>query len=283
MKLINKSELDDFIFDCSIASYLAYLDPDMFYLKWNKYKDEITCNTTESFYSERECGVNQFLCGVKTRPIFYNGAMNPTITKDVQAYLIYKDSTAFITFRGTNNIRTALYDCNGLLVSIKGAAHIKVHNGFYKQFLAIEDSIRKDLEALNPEKIVFTGHSMGSSIATIASAIFGIDNNFSSKIHCVGFGCPRVGNQNFVSLFNTVCKNNWRITCVKDPVPLLPFIPGYEHVSPAYHIIDNSLYKKTDDQYIIYRIINFIYNLRKPIYNHCYDHYIQCMLKIQNA
>jgi predicted lipase len=277
-KVVN--DFDANILPSIIASHLAYLHPDVFFDKWNKYKNiELVTLTDQSFYSIRENIINTFFYGVTQKPIYYDGCLNKDCTKDSKAYLVLKNDIAYITFRGTDDILNIATDLNGFLVNIKEDTDVKVHKGFYAQFTSIKEWILNDLKRIKPKKIIFTGHSMGSAIATIAAAIFALDKTLP-EITCIGFGSPRTGDKNFKALYNTHVKNSYRITNTYDPVPLLPFLPYYEHVSPAYHIKDNKLYKQIGDLYWPFRFINFLYDMRKPIYNHAYDVYIQNILEI---
>lgn len=84
---------------------------------------------------------------------------------------------------------------------------------------------------------IVTAHSLGSALATL----FVMENDDKGKFDlstlCT-FASPRVGNLEFVHLFNQLPINSWRIVNTRDLVPKLPFhIPivlDYEHVDVAY-------------------------------------------------
>lgn len=82
-----------------------------------------------------------------------------------------------------------------------------------------------------------TGHSLGAALATL----FVVENDSKRKFDistlCT-FASPRVGNMEFVHLFNKLPIDSWRIVNSRDLVPKLPLkIPvliDYEHVDTAY-------------------------------------------------
>jgi hypothetical protein len=107
----------------------------------------------------------------------------------------------------------------------------KVHSGFLDSFSRIEARTRDALKSLNDERpgraIWYTGHSLGGALATLAAARFGNATGLYT------FGCPRVGDHDFVNAFPSV-PHHARLTARGDPVPLVPaslLIP-YEHIVP---------------------------------------------------
>jgi predicted lipase len=277
---VDNSELDETILTCMIASELAYLNPDIYFDKWDAYKLQPPSQPSDnSYYSIRENLINTFFYGIETKPIFYDGKLNEKVTRDSQAYIAVKNNIAYVSFRGTDDIFDILTDINVYLTSIKEEPDVKVHKGFYLQFLALKDWILADLKKLAPTKIILTGHSLAGATSTIASAILSLDKSLP-EITCITFGSPRIGNRHFKEFFNANVKNHYRVTNTHDPVPLLPFLPYYEHVSEAYHLQNSSIFKQVGDLYWGCRLINFVYDLRKPIYYHSYDLYIQNILKL---
>ncbi|HEY6466139.1 MAG TPA: hypothetical protein VIY69_09120 [Candidatus Acidoferrales bacterium] len=84
---------------------------------------------------------------------------------------------------------------------------------------------------------IVTGHSLGAALATL----FVIENDSKRKFDVTTlctFASPRVGNMEFVHLFNKLPIDSWRIVNGRDLVPKLPLkIPvlvDYEHVDTAY-------------------------------------------------
>jgi hypothetical protein len=84
---------------------------------------------------------------------------------------------------------------------------------------------------------ILAGHSLGAALATL----FVMENDVKGKfdISCLcTFASPRVGNMEFVHLFNQLPIDSWRIVNKRDIVPKLPphipIVLDYGHVDVAY-------------------------------------------------
>lgn len=87
-----------------------------------------------------------------------------------------------------------------------------------------------------PRPTVVTGHSLGSALSTLFALENAEKQKFDISTLCT-FASPRVGNGEFVRLFNGLPINSWRIVNTDDEVPKLPFrLPlfDYQHVDAAY-------------------------------------------------
>ncbi|MDF1823086.1 MAG: lipase family protein [Verrucomicrobiales bacterium] len=92
-----------------------------------------------------------------------------------------------------------------------------VHSGFYVFFKRVWPKLLPTLEEL-PRPWIFTGHSLGGALATIASVVSHPD------LVCT-FGAPKVGNRAFYGLRQA--DSVWRIVNDQDLVPRLPLAdPG---------------------------------------------------------
>ncbi|MGB2625861.1 MAG: lipase family protein [Candidatus Acidiferrum sp.] len=84
---------------------------------------------------------------------------------------------------------------------------------------------------------IVTGHSLGAALSTLFVMENGAKGKFDISCICT-FASPRVGNMEFVRLFNQLPIDSWRIVNVDDIVPKLPpDVPGildYGHVDAAY-------------------------------------------------
>ncbi|EYC21273.1 hypothetical protein Y032_0020g90 [Ancylostoma ceylanicum] len=90
----------------------------------------------------------------------------------------------------------------------------------WKQMNAV---VRK-LRATYPKySIMFTGHSLGGALASLASTIFAHRNPvLEDRIHLITFGQPRVGNFEYAETHNRLVPNSWRIVHKYDLVAHLP-------------------------------------------------------------
>ena len=119
------------------------------------------------------------------------------------------------------------------------------HWGILRQFRSVEDKITEfidnELKENNEIKnIVYTGHSLGGGLATIA--LMNYSHKYPNLNHaCVTFGAPRVGNKDFRIRFNNSCSFSKRYVNYYDPVPSLPFSLRYSHSCPSDHINLNSI------------------------------------------
>jgi hypothetical protein len=94
---------------------------------------------------------------------------------------------------------------------------------------------------------VVTGHSLGGALTTLFVMENDSKRKFDLKTLCT-FASPRVGNMEFVHLFNRLPINSWRIVNKCDIVPKLPphfpHVLDYGHVDTAYPF-DSSQFAKT--------------------------------------
>ncbi len=93
---------------------------------------------------------------------------------------------------------------------------------------------------------VVAGHSLGSALATLFVMENDSKRKFDISTLCT-FASPRVGNTEFVHLFNQLSIDSWRIVNTRDVVPKLPLhIPilcDYGQVDTAYPF-DSSTFAK---------------------------------------
>lgn len=130
---------------------------------------------------------------------------------------------------------------------------IAVHRGFKVLYL----TFRQEILALTMQlahkfptyKVVYTGHSLGASIAEIAAVDFAVNGNAPDRLWLFPFASPRTGNRRwatFVGNLDFAIKGRiQRLTKYRDPFTTLPFrFMNFEHVGQE-HIIwdDNSISK----------------------------------------
>ncbi|MEM1443550.1 MAG: lipase family protein [Verrucomicrobiota bacterium] len=129
------------------------------------------------------------------------------------------DGGTILCFRGTNKTRqwimNAVIRPHGWKRFLRAdeSEDAFVHSGFYVFFKRVWPKIWPVLETL-PRPWVFTGHSLGGALATIAGVIA------RPEVVCT-FGAPKVGNAEFYQLL--LPESNWRVVNESDLVPRLPF------------------------------------------------------------
>ena len=140
-----------------------------------------------------------------------------------------------------------------------------VHTGFFQQFDSVKSWILKKINELSisslenkNKKIIFTGHSLGGALATLATLYFSYQyKNLIAKneleIVCLTLGSPRVGDSKFVELFNHKIKKSIRYVHQNDIVPCFPSYWRFQHVKGLiwlrqktnnYDISYDNLYQK---------------------------------------
>jgi len=171
-----------------------------------------------------------------------------------QVYIFQVFDEIWISFRGTQlgNLESIKKD---LLTDLKfkqrQAAYLteesRVHTGFDASYMSVRKELwteieqRFVLEGERPLRII--GHSLGGALASLAALDFYL--NFKpvgtslESMTVRTFGCPCVGNQPFVDLYNESIKDSKRYVIYMDPVPLLlseisAF--GYAHVNEKVEV-----------------------------------------------
>lgn len=261
-----------------ILSYLAYLDPDLFYLKWESYKNSLKYEqNTKRYYEKREKLANKLFYGTTHVPIFYDGTINQNITKDAQAYKLEKDDTIYIAFRGSNSVFDFISDFDFVQVPFDSRNDVWIHRGFKLQFESIKDTVFADCDP--SKKIVFCGHSLGGGLATIAALSYKLANP-NANVSCITFGAPRIGNSRFASLFREHVGECQRFVTEKDIVPVMSAIFEYVHVNDGYCIKDNRVYREEGDAHWTLRTACSLINMAKPFYMHSYNTYINLIMSL---
>lgn len=150
---------------------------------------------------------------------------------DTNAFLtVLADGRALIAFRGTqpDHAKNILTDLDAGIRPWKPGG--EVHGGFADAF----DSISHTLAGLlrryaNTKPPIFTGHSLGAALATLATSL-------RPDAYLVTFGSPRVGDAEFAALFKSVRMSRYVDCC--DEIAQLPpmFLDGYVHCSAEIYI-----------------------------------------------
>ncbi|KAL4477117.1 hypothetical protein ABPG72_008851 [Tetrahymena utriculariae] len=164
-----------------------------------------------------------------------------------------KEDAIVIATRGTLpwSIYNWLTDLSISKVDYQNCKKCQVHQGFYKAFQSIIDSLKIEFNNLRNQyqnsKIYITGHSLGGALATLlVPEIYKLNNNMPVDAF-ITQGSPRVGNQQFSNWFaenNNFSKMSARITLNKDPVVQLPafsFPFSFKHIGNEIFYRDPSI------------------------------------------
>jgi hypothetical protein len=123
---------------------------------------------------------------------------------------------------------------------------LSVHAGFEMQYVRVRNRLTNATLTLANQfpdyQIIFTGHSLGGALATLAAVDFYDRYGFGDRISLYTYGAPRVGDEKWARYVNTLpfASKMYRIQRRGDPVVHLPPTwVGYEHSLQQYSILDN--------------------------------------------
>jgi len=156
---------------------------------------------------------------------------------DDKIYILHNNNKINICFRGSYTFKDFLINFN-ICQKKYIKDDIKVHAGYLNFYLNIKDSIKNRIceiiQKHNISDIIFTGHSLGGSIATIAS--YDSTNYINNiNIKCITFGAPKVGNKNFIDEYNKKILYSYRIVNNNDLIEHSPPIFIFKHIhEPIY-------------------------------------------------
>jgi len=145
-----------------------------------------------------------------------------------------------LVFRGTLGIKDVMTDLECLPTLPEGGGY--VHNGFKRALDAVwDDGIKPALTKLD-FPLLFTGHSLGAALATLAAArcIQDPDLKNSRLVALYTFGSPRVGDKDLGTalqgLFHCRLVNDKDIITTVPPVMLVGGIARFQHVGQMHRL-----------------------------------------------
>jgi hypothetical protein len=161
---------------------------------------------------------------------------------------------------------------------------VQIHSGFKRAWQKnVKHDVMKCLKgALQDggiDRVVFCGHSLGGSLASVAALDFhhapGLAKGLSVDVYT--FGSPRTGNDCFVQELETATAKSdgeiWRIVNDKDVIPLLP--PGlsqnhFKHAGRLIHCSPNEIRDAREADTERQRRWLFVEQLDKLFYLSCW-------------
>ena len=169
------------------------------------------------------------------------------------------------SFPGTSTIYQALGEVSKFdtVLFEDNTENIKIDNYFYSMYYALKpyvlkEKILNDIKNHENYQLLFTGHSLGGSMANLFafSVIYNniIDVNKNQPV-LLTFGQPRTGNKEFSKKFMEIFPNGlvFRIVRYGDPVSLIPFYNtlGYKyyHIGGLY-MFNNEMSEYTQCDYL---------------------------------
>jgi hypothetical protein len=154
---------------------------------------------------------------------------------------------AVITLRGTEGTLEWIHDAEFGTVAcpfLVGAGHTE--DGFTAMYSSLRTgaapnspTVAKSIGSLAFPRpvtsVTVCGHSLGGALATLLALDLAANTGFSHPV-VYTYASPRTGDSLFVSTFNQVVTNSYRIENRLDIVPKLPPPPTYQHVDERYEL-----------------------------------------------
>lgn len=162
---------------------------------------------------------------------------------DVQVGIIEKDDTIFICFRGSDHPTDWRFNFFMSMTEYPFRTGKYVHSGFLTQWMSIkqqlEQKIRFMLTRKGINRVVFTGHSAGTTCALAAhDMVDELREKYKVDVNVVTFGSPRVCNGKFKDDFEKRVSCT-RIVLDRDVITRVPFsIFGYCHLGKPIQLRD---------------------------------------------
>lgn len=166
---------------------------------------------------------------------------------DTQFVFKKVDNNYFISFAGTESFKDIFTDTNidKMCVAYNNTnSNIHVHEGFYKAYLSVRESIHDLImnHLQDDDRFFISGHSLGGALALLCSLDIQYNYGADREIFTVTLGQPRTGNQAFKNSTNRRLKNYYRFVNGDDVVPKVPKL-GYAHAGELVPIGEKHWYK----------------------------------------
>ncbi|KLO07740.1 lipase class 3 family protein [Schizopora paradoxa] len=219
-------------------------------------------NTTLSWSCGANCDANSGFQpsvsgGDGTDTQFWYVGYDPSLNTVVAAHQGTDPSSILSLINDIDIIQTSLN--SSLFPADQFPDTIQVHQGFADDhartaipiYAAVVDAIVANLD--KQPSVTLVGHSLGAALALLDAVMFVSHLPDWVQIKYVGYGLPRVGNQEFADYVDahlTTSDNGLvRITNKKDPIPINPgkFL-GFVHPSGELHIEETNAWDSCPGQ-----------------------------------
>jgi len=151
----------------------------------------------------------------------------PFDRRGTQGFLAEGPDFTVLAFRGSDDVTAWATNLDALPATWRGGG--KVHRGFAEALDAVWTEVEAGL-ALTAGPLLFTGHSLGAALATLAASL-------RPEAALYTFGSPRVGNAGFLAAMRQRPGAATRYVNHRDIVCRVPSARlGYRHVGEARDI-----------------------------------------------
>ncbi|MFN3201310.1 MAG: lipase family protein [Bradymonadia bacterium] len=150
----------------------------------------------------------------------------------LQAYVAVGGDNVVVAFRGTKsdklgeflkNVKTDLKFLRMVKLKFsKKHGKVKVHKGFYDDYVAVRKQIIKRVKKHKGKRIYVTGFSLGGALASLCA--LDLKENVGGKVFAYFLGNPRAGGEDFRQALLKTVGQTLRIALNRDIVPKVPGI-----------------------------------------------------------
>lgn len=237
-------------------------------LKTLSYSDELLRSAFASKLAYSRGNINhKSMKNVNTQLHGINNSLKPVwrIPKSIGVHVYaYQsgDRSYVIAFKGSSSISDfqAFFDDNLVPFNFREKS-VKIHKGVLSLFENVETSLTNFIFPMiklnDPLFITFCGHSLGGSIAMLASVYYSSLSNGNIQTTCHTFGSPKMGDISFNKWILEDTNSIINIQNRGDIIPMLPYNSKY--TLPSHYLIGNhniDIFKQHDLDTYIENLIN---------------------------
>jgi Lipase (class 3) len=143
-----------------------------------------------------------------------------------------ENKLAVLSFRGTDKDDPSDLSDDFNALPQPWPAGGNVHSGFAKALLDVWQGVDAALQLIGDYALLFTGHSLGASMATLAASLLKPKSLYT-------FGSPRVGNHAFADPLKSL-DNHRYVDCCDLVARLPPVVLDYAHIPGNLYYIDRN-------------------------------------------
>jgi hypothetical protein len=142
-----------------------------------------------------------------------------------------RDAEVYLAVRGTESVEDWVVDASAKLTDYSLVpGYGRVHKGFFRVYADMAQAVREAIDAAcrqvgTPDAVFITGHSLGSSLATLAVPDV-LENTLvdvhDARVRHYDLASPRTGDAAFAARYNANGAVTYRVVNSTDLVPEVP-------------------------------------------------------------
>lgn len=156
----------------------------------------------------------------------------------VRGFIVGNGDLVIVSFSGVEPVRAKEWKSVVSLEHVDGPGG-EVNRGFHESLMALWGRFASEVDRMtrNGQRLWFTGHGIGASLATLAAALLEREGDCATIQGIYTFGQPRTGSHRFAQWFNERFPGRmFRFVNNEDIVPHIPLpVHVYKHVGIFLH------------------------------------------------